>query len=93
MEGFGSLPSHPLRRSEVERLRSDASVDGLIELEPKVVYRNGGLRKAVALTDRTVIDLAFRDGTWTQQVLARDADSRHHLREALKQLNETNTDE
>lgn len=91
METLDSLPSRPLKRSEVERLRTDET-DGFIELEPKQVYLDGGLRKAVALTDRTVVDLSFEDGAWTRRVLADDADSQRHVQEALKQLTESTTD-
>lgn len=88
METFDSLPSRPLRRTEVRRLRATDSVDGLIELGSGRVYWNGGLHEAVALTGGRVIDLSFEEGTWKQTVLARDADQQRHVREALKQLPE-----
>lgn len=37
------------------------------------VTNNGGLKKAVALVEGTVVDLSFEDEAWKQTVLARDA--------------------
>jgi hypothetical protein len=81
-----SLPSRPLKRGDIEQLRTRETVDGFIALESRAHVANGGLRKAVALTERTVVDLEFEDGAWQQTVLARDADSQDHLNEALGQL-------
>lgn len=81
-----SLPAHPLKREDIERLRTNETVDGFIELESRAHVANGGLKKAVALSDHTVVDLAFENGTWQQTVLARDADKQDHLKEALEQL-------
>lgn len=84
-----SLPSRPLERADIERLRADETVDGFIELESrKHIVQNGGLERAVALVENTVVSLTFEDGTWKRTVLARDADSRDHLAEALEQLGE-----
>jgi hypothetical protein len=81
-----SLPSRPLKRGDIKQLRTRAAVDGFIELESRAHVATGGLRKAVALTEHTVVDLAFEDGTWRQTVLARDADKHDHVTEALEQL-------
>lgn len=88
MEAFDSLPSHPLKRSDVRRLRAHESVAQFISLEPRSVYLDGGLRRAVGLADETVVDLSFEDGAWKRTVLARDADRRDHLHETLGQLDE-----
>ncbi|WP_049898413.1 hypothetical protein [Halococcus agarilyticus] len=87
MELLDPLPSRPLKRADIERLRARTIVDGFIELASREhTVRNDGLERAVALADRTVIDLAFEDGAWKRTVLARDADSQRHLDEALEQL-------
>lgn len=86
MEIFNSLPSRPLKRADIDRLRAHEAVDGFIELESRAHVYNGGLRKAVALIERTVVTLSFEDGAWKQTVLARDADDRHHIEEALGRL-------
>lgn len=84
-----SLPSHPLQRTDIERLRTHETVDGFIELEsPEHAFRNGGLREAVALTDGTIVGLSFEDDAWMQTVLARDANKQDHLEEALRQLDQ-----
>lgn len=82
-----SLPSRPLKRDEIEQLRAHETVTHLIELASREhTIRNGGLERAVALAERTVLDLSFEDGAWKQTVLARDADAQRHIEEALKQL-------
>ncbi len=87
MEMLDSLPSRPLKRGEIERLRAHEAMTQLIELASREhTIRNGGLERAVALAERTVIDLSFEGGAWKQTVLARDADAQHHIEEALKQL-------
>jgi hypothetical protein len=88
MEAFDSLPSHPLKRSDVGRLRAHESVAQFISLEPQSVYLDGGLRRAVGLADETVVDLSFEDGAWKQTVLARGADKQDHLHETLGQIDE-----
>ena len=83
-----SLPSHPLKRETVERLRAHDTVSGFIELQSReYALQNGGLERAVALVEETVVGLSFEDGVWQQTVLARDADDQDHLQEALGQLN------
>jgi hypothetical protein len=87
VEIFDSLPTRPLKRVDIEQLRAHDTVDGFIELQSRAhVAHNGGLQKAVALTERTVVDLVFEDGAWEQTVLTRDADEQDHLEEALGQL-------
>ena len=81
-----SLPSQPLKRADIERLRAHETVNGFIELESSAHVYNGGLRKAVALIEKTVINLVFEDEAWKQTVLARDADEQDQLKEALGQL-------
>lgn len=88
MEKFNSLPSRPLRRADVQRLRAHESVDGFIELGSTKIRRNERLHEAVALTEGTVIDLSFKKGAWKQTILARNADKQRHLRETLKLLPE-----
>jgi hypothetical protein len=83
-----SLPSRPLKRGDIKHLRARDTVEGFIELESRVRVSNSGLRKAVALTDSTVVDLEFEDEAWQRTVLARDADNQDHVHEALGQLNE-----
>ncbi|HET7322913.1 MAG TPA: hypothetical protein VFJ06_01125 [Halococcus sp.] len=86
VDALNSLPSRPLKRADIERFRTHETVDGFIELESRAHVYNGGLKRAVALTERTVVNLVFEDGAWKQTVLARDADERDHLEEALGQL-------
>lgn len=86
VDALNSLPSRPLKRADIERLRTHDTIDGFIELESRVHVANGGLRKAVALTDSTVVNLSFEDEAWQQMVLARDADNQAHVNEALAQL-------
>jgi hypothetical protein len=87
VEILNSLPSRPLKRVDIERLRTHDTIDGFIELESRAHVANGGLRKAVALTDSTVVNLSFEDEAWQQTVLARNADNHDHINEALAQLN------
>lgn len=87
MTVFESLPSRPLKRGDINQLRARETVEGLIELESRVHVANGGLRKAVALTDSMVVNLSFEDEAWQQTILARDADKHDHINEALAQLN------
>ena len=87
VDALNSLPARPLKRADIDRLRTHDNMDGFIELESRAhVAHNGGLRKAVVLTKRTVVDLEFKDGAWQQTVLARDADNQDQLSEALGQL-------
>lgn len=79
-----TLPSRPLVPAEITRLRESESVTAFTELEPRAhVTRNGGLKRAVALVEGRVVALAFEDGSWQRTVLAREADQRRHLEEAL----------
>ena len=81
------LPSHPLSRAEIRHLRTHDSIDEFIELvSPAHVVLNGGLRRATALREGTVIALSFEDGEWMQTVLANDADKQTHVAETLKYL-------
>ena len=86
VDALNSLPSRPLKRADIDRLRTHETIGGFIELESRMHVANGGLRKAVALTDSTVVNLLFEEEAWQQTVLARDADSQDHLSEALGQL-------
>lgn len=88
MKVLDSLPSRPLMQADVQRFRTDESINGFIELEASRVYQNGGLHEAVALTERTVVSLSFENGTWNREILARDADKQRHVQEALRQLPE-----
>ena len=84
---LNSLPSRPLKRENIEQLRAHDTVGGFIELQShEYALQNGGLERAVALVEETVIGLSFEDGVWQQTVLARDADDQNHLEEALGQL-------
>ncbi|HET7325605.1 MAG TPA: hypothetical protein VFJ06_14855 [Halococcus sp.] len=86
MGPLDSLPCRPLAHSDVAQLRAHETVDEFIELEPERVYLNSGLKRAVALVERTVVGLSFEEGVWNKRVLARDADDQRLLDEALKQL-------
>lgn len=87
MKPLESLPDRPLGLSDVTQLRNDGTVDGFIELESRAhIVQNGGLERAVALVEGTVVGLVFENGAWTREVLARDADERRHLDEALDYL-------
>lgn len=88
MTVFDSLASRSLKRSDIEQLRARDTVEGFIELESRAHVYNGGLRKVVALTERTVVNLAFEDGAWQRTVLTCDADNQDHFNEALGQLEE-----
>jgi hypothetical protein len=84
VERLNSLPSYPLKRRDIVRLRAQESVDGFIELESRAqVLRNGGLGRAVVLIEGTVIALSFEEEDWKQTVLARDADGHQHITETL----------
>ena len=88
MTVLDSLPSQPLKRGDIERLRAHETVGGFIELQSReYALQNGGLERAVALVEETVVGLSFEDGAWQRTVLAHDADDRDHLQEALGQLN------
>lgn len=81
------LPSHPLSRAEIRRLRTHDSIEEFIELVPPThAVLNGGLDSATALQEGTVIALAFEDGEWTQTVLANGADKWGHITETLHYL-------
>lgn len=88
MKVFNSLPSRPLKRGDIERFRTHDTVEGFIELESRAHIANGGLRKAVALTQRTVVNLSFENEAWQQTILSRNANAQDHVTEALAQLNE-----
>ena len=84
------LPSHQLSRAEIGQLRTRDSINGFIELvSPAHAVLNGGLHRATALRDGTVIALSFEDEEWTQTVLANDADNRTHIAETLRYLKNT----
>lgn len=87
MDVLETLPARPLAVADAERFRAHETVTQFTALgSPAYARRDGGVKRVVALIAGTIVDLTFEDGTWERTILAREADQRHHLEEALEQL-------
>lgn len=88
-----SIPSRPLERPDVERIRARPDVESVItlgsaSLDDRPYHKSDPVEQLVVLAEATVFGFEYTDVGWSCEVVETGANRRDHLQCAIDWQNE-----